>query len=263
MVHAPDSEEVADRAGRIGLVARGFVYCLLGVLALSLALGGTSQGDQVDQRGALEELAERPMGRPLLAALAAGFVAYALWRVLRAINGEGGEKPDAKSRTIDAAKVAVYLSFTYYAAKLALGDDGGDDRTEQEFTARLMENGTGRWVVGLAGVVVVGVGAYQCWRGVEQKFRKRLTELVGEERKAVVTVGVIGHVARGIVIGVAGALVIRAAVKFDPSQPVGIDAALKEVVSHSYGPALLSAVALGVVAFGLYSFAEAKYRAVS
>src|SRR5687768_8777784 len=98
--HEIDSDEVADHAGRIGLVARGFVYCLLGVLALALALGGTSQGDQVDQRGALKELAEKPFGKPLLVALIIGFLAYALWRVIRTVNGEGGKPPDAKGRII-------------------------------------------------------------------------------------------------------------------------------------------------------------------
>ncbi|MBA2280613.1 MAG: DUF1206 domain-containing protein [Actinomycetota bacterium] len=265
LTRSTDSEAVADGAGRVGLIARGFVYCLLGVLALVLAFGGTSQGDQVDQRGAIKELAEKPLGRPLLVALIIGFLAYALWRVLRAFNGEGHEEPDTKSRLVDAGKVVIYLGFAYSTFKLLVGDEGsGQQQAQQEFTAQLMaEQAWGRWAVGLVGGAVIGVGLWQCWRGVEQKFRKRLTELVGEERKVVVALGVAGHVARGVVIGVIGLLLIRAAVRFDGNQPVGVDAALKEVVSHSYGPFVLAAVAAGVFAFGLYSFAEAKYRTVS
>jgi hypothetical protein len=263
ITHAPDSEEVADRAGRIGLVARGIVYCLLGMLALALALGVTSDGDSVDQRGALKELAEKPLGPPLLIALIIGFLAYALWRVIRTVNGEGGKPPDAKSRTIDAGKIVVYLGFAYSTFKIVKGD-GGDDGREQEITARLMtDHAWGRWAVGLVGAGFVGVGLYQCWKGLRQKFRKRLNQVMGDERSVVVTVGVVGHVARGVVIGVVGGLLIRAAVRFDPDQPVGVDAALKEVLSHSYGPVVVAGVAVGLFAFGLYSFAEARYRAVS
>jgi hypothetical protein len=255
----------AEIAGRVGLAARGVVYCILGGLALSLALGDRS-GEQTDQRGALAELAERSWGKPALVALIVGFAAYALWRLVRAVHGEGTDDPGIGSRLLDLAKAAVYLGLAVSAVQLVRGDEdaaSSQREAQQSFTARLMgEHAWGRWAVGLAGVAIIGAGAWQVWRGLDQKFRKHLEESTGGTHPWVVTLGVVGHLARGAVIGVIGWLLIRAAVRFDPAQPVGVDAALREVAAAPYGPFLLVAVAVGLIAFGVYSFAEARYREV-
>jgi len=260
-----DADHGAEVAGRVGLAARGVVYCLLGALAFALAVGDRG-GEQTDQRGALAELAERSWGKPALVVLIIGFAAYALWRLVRAVRGEGTDDPGTGSRLLDLAKAAVYIALAVSAYRLLRGDEGaasGQQETQQGFTARLMADYSwGRWAVGLAGVAIIAVGAWQIWRGLDQKFRKHLEESTGSNHPGVVTAGVVGHIARGVVFGVIGWLVVRAAVDFDPAQPVGVDAALREVAAAPYGPFLLSAVALGLIAFGLYSFAEARYREV-
>lgn len=262
-----DADDWVDRAGRLGLVARGVVYCVMGLLAGALALG--ARGEQADQRGALAELAERPFGTLMLIVLVVGFVGYAAWRVARAINGEGGEEPSAGQRLLDLAKAALYLGLAYTAIRLVTGDTdssggtGGPDQA-QGFSARLMtEQSWGRWAVGLAGAAVLGYGLWQIIRGLTRRFRKRLNETFGTAHEAVITLGVVGHVARGVVFVVLGWLVVRAALRFDPNQPLGVDAAVREVVQAPYGPLLAIGVALGLIAFGLYSFGEAKYRQVT
>jgi hypothetical protein len=254
----------AERAGRVGLAARGIVYLILAALAVALATGERSE--QVDQRGALAELAERPGGKVALVALIVGFVAYALWRLARAFWGEGTDDPGIGSRVLDLARVVIYGALAVSAYGLLRGDQGAatsQHETQQGFTARLMADYSwGRWAVGLVGVGIVAGALWLIYKGVSQKFREHLQESFGPSRAAVVTLGVVGHVARGLVFLVAGWLVIRTAVRFDPAQPLGIDAALREVAHAPYGPALLAAVALGLGAFGLYSLAEAKYREV-
>jgi hypothetical protein len=254
-----------ETAGRFGLVARGIVYCLLGALAVALATGNRD-GEQTDQRGALEELSERSFGKVALVVLIAGFLAYAAWRFLRVFHGEGGDEPDAASRVLDLGKVVIYVGLAASAYGLLRGDESaasGQQEAQQAFTARLMTDYSwGRWAVGAVGAAIVGAGLWQVYKGLSRKFRDHLHESFGRSRAAVVTLGVVGHVARGLVFIVAGWLVIRTAVRFDAGQPLGVDAALREVVHAPYGPALLVAVALGLGAFGLYSFAEAKYREV-
>lgn len=266
-ITAPASDGTwVDRAGRIGLGARGVVYCLLGILAIALASGGRSGNEEVDQRGAMSELAERPLTRALLVAVAVGLVAYAAWRAMRMVRGEGNDPPDAGSRISDGAKVVIYGALAWSAVQLVRQGPAaeGSEEPGQGFTARLMtEQSWGRWAVGLAGAAVVVYGLWHCWRGVTRKFREHLEQMTSDEHTAVVTLGVVGHVARGVVFAVAGLLVVRAAVRFDPNQPIGIDAALKEVVGFSYGPILLAVIAFGLFAFGLYSMAEARFREVS
>jgi hypothetical protein len=259
-----DTEGWVERAGRFGLAARGVVYCVLGVLAASLALGDRSE--QTDQQGVLAEVAERSFGKAMLVVLIVGFVAYAAWRLARAARGEGGEEPNAGQRASDVAKAALYLGLAFSAVRL-LGGDGGSGGSQDQaktFSARLMtEQSWGRWAVGLVGAAIAAYGVWQIYRGLTEKFRKRLTETFGTGHEATVKLGVVGHVARGVVLIVGGWLVIRAAVRFDPAQPLGVDAALREVIDAPYGPALALAVAVGLGAYGLYSFGEARFRQVS
>ncbi|GAB3871622.1 DUF1206 domain-containing protein [Dactylosporangium cerinum] len=55
---------------------------------------------------------------------------------------------------------------------------------------------------------------------------------------------------------------MQAAVTNDPGKSRGLDAALHTLVAQPYGKFLLLAVALGVAAFGVYCFFQAKYRKV-
>lgn len=274
---APAGSAVVDRwverAGKVGLSARGVVYCVLAVLCVALAMGDRTE--ETDQRGALAELAERGEGRVLLVVLIVGFLSYAAWRLARAARGEGGEDPHVGKRLLDLAKVVLYVGFatsTYHLltddapAAGQPGSTGGGGGGEQVrgVSARLMqEHSWGRWAVGLVGVGVIALGAWQVHRGLSQRFRKRLEESFEAQHAATVKLGVIGHAARGVVIGVIGWLLIRSARNFDPAQPVGVDAALREVLHAPYGPVLAVAVGLGFGAYGLYSFGEARYRTIS
>ena len=265
LVSAAKRPEVGDwvaRAGRAGLAARGVVYCVLAALALALATGDRTE--ETDQRGALNELAERRHGAVLLVVLLVGFSCYAVWRLARAVRGEGGEEPNAGQRLLDLAKAALYLGFAASTVRLlAGGDDGSGGAAAQGITGRLMaDQSWGRWAVGLVGAGIIGFGVWQVVRGVTQRFRKRLAESIEAGHDATIALGVVGHVARGAVIAVAGWLFVRAARRFDPQQPVGVDAALREVLHAPAGALLGLAVALGLGAYGLYSFGEARYRHV-
>ena len=93
---------------RAGLVARGVIYAIVGVLAIELALGGG--GKTTDQQGALAEIARQPFGKLLLVAMAIGLAGYAIWRLVRAAIGHGpGSTDDTKTRIGGFVSGIAYL----------------------------------------------------------------------------------------------------------------------------------------------------------
>lgn len=261
---AAASSGAARRLARAGLAARGVEYLLLAYLAVSVAAGS---GQRADSVGALQAVARQPFGFVALVLLAAGFAGFALWRFLRAAGGrsEGSGLSPWARRSADVAAGAVYVALTVAAAGVLAGrgQSSGGDR-EQAWTSRLMQATWGRWLVGAVGLAVVGVGIGFAVRGLTQKFQEtlRTDALAPWQRRWFPRLGLVGYTARGVVFGLVGAFVVRAALLFDPNEPVGMDETLHEVARSPYGPPLLALTALGLTAFAAFSFVEARYRKV-
>jgi hypothetical protein len=242
------------------------LYALVGVLALKVALLG--RGQTPDRESALKTIADEPFGRFLLGAIAVGLAGYALWQLARAVLGgnlEGGEDESIWKRFGYAARGIFYGALFVTTTMIVLGaDEGGSKQEEDRATAYLLDLPAGPLLVGAAGLAFVGAGLWNVYRGVTTKFREKLKlrKLSDAEDKAYTVIGVVGFVARGVVFGLIGVFLIRAAYQYDPQEAVGIDGALAELAQASYGPLLLGLTAAGLFAFGLYSFVEARYREV-
>ncbi|HVQ92808.1 MAG TPA: DUF1206 domain-containing protein [Mycobacteriales bacterium] len=258
---AGDSKAM-DRWARAGIAARGVVYGLIGVLAIQLAVG--NQHRETDQKGAFQALAGQPGGKIMLWAVALGLFGYAIWQGTEAVWGhrqKSGRKRLAK-RVESAAKALIYLVIGALAVKVVTGSSsrsGGDT-----VTAKALGQTGGRFLVIVVGLVIVGVGAALTWQGVRSDFVKQLN-LAGlghSARTAVVVLGRIGYVARGLVFALAGALVVTAAVTFEPAKARGLDAALRTLAGQPYGPWLLGAAAVGLLCFGVYCLADARLRRI-
>lgn len=252
---------------RAGLVAKGLTYCIVAALAINVAVGGG--GDVEDRQGALHEVAQSSLGRILLAALAFGLAGYAVWRFTQALLGrtlETGERESALKRIGIAARGALYAWLAFVCAELVFDADepAGQGKDEKELTARVLDWPLGRWIVAAVGLAVLAAGAYNLYRGLSRKFRKDLKEgqMGGEERRWYSVVGVIGHMARGVVFVLAGFFIVRAAWEFDPKEAIGLDGALAKLANAEYGPFLLGAVAAGLFAYGLFCLVQARYRKV-
>ncbi len=256
---ASDSPVMAA-AARLGLAARAFVYLVIGWLAIQIALGHSSQ--QANQKGALADIAQHSGGLVLLWILGIGFAAYAVWRASEVAFGVAGEGKKAGPRVQSVVRAVVYASLSVTTFAFIAGRSRQGQAQQQETaTAKLMKHGYGRWLVALAGLIVVAVGVAMIIEGVTKKFEKhlRMNELHGATRTVVVRLGVVGTVARGVVFAVAGALGVDAAITFDPSKSTGLDGALRTLADRAYGPWLLGALAVGLIAFGLYGFAAARW----
>ena len=250
----------------MGLVARGVLYALVGVLALKVALLG--RGETPDRDTALRAIADEPFGRFLLGAIAFGLAGYALWQLARALLGgnlEGGDDDGVFKRIGYAARGVFYGALFVSTTMIVMGaDEGGDRQKEDKATAYVLDLPGGPYLVAGAGLGFVAAGLFNFYRGLTRKFREKLklVKMSKAEDRAYTVIGVVGFVARGVVFSLIGIFLLRAAYQYDPKEAVGIDGALAELAQASYGPFLLGLTAAGLFAFGLYSFVEARYREV-
>ncbi len=266
-------EDAADslwlqRLARAGLVARGLLYVVVGVLASQVAAGHDET--RADKQGALQAVVRQPFGRLLVLLLAVGFAGYAMWRFVEAAVGPADEVEDtAKARL---KRVGYFLRGGLYtllfasAVRLFIWSNSmaTSKTAEADWTARVLDWPGGMWLVQAVGLGAIGAGLYIGWRAVSGKFRKRLKalEMGPAVRVWVCGVGTVGNVARMLIALLIGAFLIAAARSHDPEQAVGIDGALRRLAERPYGSTLLVLVATGLAAYGVYSFAEARYRRV-
>ena len=153
---------------RAGFVARGIVYGIIGVLALDVAVG--HGGKLTNQQGALRAVEEQRFGNVLLTLLAIGLGGYSLWRLFRAILGHGPEGADRGLDRLGAlGSGIVYAVMCMIAIQLLVGSSGVTGSAEKTASGAFSWPG-GRWLVGIAGLVLIGVGVYQLIRGVRRKF---------------------------------------------------------------------------------------------
>jgi hypothetical protein len=247
---------------RLGLVSRGIVWLVVGLLAVQVARGSNTKADK---NGALHTIADQPFGHLLLVVLVLGFFGYAAWRLLEGTVGhldeEAGRKRWAKRGT-SLFRGAVYLGLAISTLKFLLSG-GGNDKT-QPLTARVMKAGGGRELVFAigAGVIIGGLG--MVLRAFQQKFEDNLDRggMPSWLRSGTRFVGTAGLASRGLVFALIGWFLVDAALRFNPDQAKGLDASLKTVGHEPFGRVLLLAAALGLLAFALWSFLEARYRRI-
>ncbi|HUB42586.1 MAG TPA: DUF1206 domain-containing protein [Streptosporangiaceae bacterium] len=252
----------AHGLARAGLVARGIIYILLGWVAVLVALGHGSH--EADQQGALQLLAGKPYGSVSLWLLGIGFAAYALWRLSEAAFGVAGDGNRAGPRLRSLARAVIYAALAYLTFKVLSGTQGSQSGQQQDFTAKVMQHPGGRWLVGIAGLVIVIIGLVLGMEGIRRKFMKylRTAQISPRTRRLIRLLGVVGTVARGVVIALVGIGVIDAAVSHNPATSGGIDKALLTLRNGPVGPILLLLVALGLIIFGIYGLCEARWRKV-
>jgi hypothetical protein len=247
---------------RAGLAARGVIYILIGWVAILIVLGHGPH--EADQAGALQLLAGKPYGTVSLWLLGIGFIGYALWRLSEAAFGVTGEGNGAGPRLKSLARAVVYAGFAYLTFKVIAGAASSQSQQQQDTTAKVMQHPGGQWLVGIAGLIIVIIGAALALEGLRRKFMKNLrtAQMSPRTRGVVELLGVVGTTARGVIFALAGVLVIDAAVTFDPSKAGGLDKALLTLRNQPFGDILLVLAAVGLAIFGVYGLCEARWRKV-
>jgi hypothetical protein len=201
----------------------------------------------------------------LILVLALGFLAYAAWRLLEAVLDPDDSGP--LKRVGQAARAALYLALFFTAVSMGFkGSDsgGGGGGRKHDVAAGLLGLPAGRLLVIALALAVVGTGLWNGYRAVTRGFEKQLkeAEMSETERTWTIRAGMVGHLARMVAYLVVGWFLLRAALRYDPQQPVGLDESLHAMVATSYGPFLLIAVGIGLAAFGAYQVMLARFREV-
>lgn len=255
--HAAQDSTVFRALARVGYAVLGVLHILIGAIAISIATGG---GGQADQSGAMEQIQQSPLGVFLLWIIVVGLFALAIWQIAEAFVERA---PDAKKKWAHRAKfvgtAAAYLAIAGTALVYALGGRSESSQSSQSLSATLLSAPAGVILLVLVGLVVAAIGIAFIVRGITRAFTKHLTLPSGTVGKGVVAFGVAGYVAKGIAVAVAGVLFIVAAVTHDPEAAGGLAAALRSLADLPFGAFVLWVVGAGLVLYGLFCFARARY----
>lgn len=261
-VRGDKGHDTLQALAAVGLIARGLVYGIIGFLAFKVAIG--AGGKTTSQSGAMQTIAREPLGKVLLVALAIGLGSYALWRVIDAVAGGRPDDDGALQRHVSAIGSAIaYAALCVTAIKILVGAHASSG-SPKPAAAGILGWPAGPVIVAIAGLVVIGVGVYQGYKGIARTFLEdSRTERMGQGTEAGFTaLGVVGHVARAVTFLLIGYGLIKAALDYSPKAAVGLDGALQKLAHASAGPLLLGIVAIGFIAFALYSIADARYHRV-
>ncbi len=269
--HVEDAVREASPAlralARLGFFSKGIVYMTVGVLALLAALD--RGGETTDQRGAMQTILQQPFGRTILAVGGIGLFGYALWRLIQAlfdpehVHGTGPKELARRGARFVSGVVYGGLGVAAWQMVLRGGDDGGGNRT-QDWTATLMAQPAGGWLVGTAGLVAIGVGVWQIYKAWSTKLGDKLMldKWSAPIRPWIIRFGRAGYAARGIIFCITGIFLLVAAKNHNAGEAKGVGEALQHIGGMSYGWIMLSAVALGLIAYGLFQLVEARYRKI-
>ena len=156
---------------------------------------------------------------------------------------------------------AATIALAVLAIKFATGSGRSSSQQQQQTTAGVFGWPGGRWWVALAGLALIGSGVYHVYKGVSKKFMKQIdtSEASPQATRVIERLGQVGFPAKGVALGLVGGLFGYAAITFDPSKARGLDGAMHTILSAPFGQWLLTLVALGIVAFGAFLFARARY----
>jgi hypothetical protein len=241
---------------RLGFGGSALVHLFIGYLAIRVAV---HQDAETDQAGAIAEIARLPGGMVLLWLAVVGFFALALWLVIQAALGIGYASKKRWVRSlVSVGKAVAYLALGLTALTFAQGGSSdASSSTEQASTGILALPG-GQLLLGLVGVIAFAVGVYLVAKGARRRFVNDIVLPSGASRRAVLVLGTVGYVAKGIAIAVVGVLFVIAAMIVNPAQASGLDGALKALAALPFGSAILIAIGAGLIAFGVYTFARAR-----
>ena len=246
-------------AGRVGIASRGIIYLILAYLAFDIARHGNAPA-QTNSTGALQELEARTGGKLLLVVLAAGLACYTGWRLFNAIAGPSG----AMKRFSSLAVGVIYAALCVRAVELVAGHPtgGGASSNPEPWIAKVMRWSGGTVAIEVVGVILIGAGLGLGAWGIFHRYERNLAlERLGERWRTVVKIlGGLGDVARGAILVLVGVYLVEAAVTSDPAHAKSVDQALRAMVHHSFGALAIALVALGLFAFGVFSFFDARLR---
>jgi len=270
-LHIPASRSGwVKQLAKFGLYANGTVYILIGTLAFMAAFGlkGKTTAN-AGKQSIFSFLLDQPFGKILVGLVVLGLICYAIWRFIQAIMDTDDEGKDAKGlakRLGYAFSGLVYGGLAFSGFKLLQGNaqsSGGN--SQQTLAETLLDKSYGQWVLGLIGLIIIGLGIYQIYKGLSGKFLKKIksAQIKSEWKDTLIRAGKIGYPARGIVWGIIGYLLLKAALNANAQEAGGTESAFQFLENSTFGSILLGAVALGLICYGIFMFVRGRYETIN
>lgn len=256
-------EKWFEKFARFGLVSKGVVYCLMGILSVLAAFGlAQKNGDKAE---AFKTIYSQPFGQFLLVIIGVGLLGYVMLRFFQAfkdIDNKGKDMKGVLDRVGYTLSAFLYLGIGAYALKLVVGGAGGGESDSRQFVvSKVLEYPGGQYMVGAASLIVIGMGVYQIFRGVTGKFMKRVNLYRSNMKDAFRYAGTTGYIARGIVLVIIGYFLLHAAWLSKADEARGTGAAF-DFLQNQFGSMMMALVALGMIGYGIFCFVKAKYQKI-
>ncbi len=249
--------------GQGGLIAKGFVYVLLGVLAFMAAfhIGGQQNAD-ADKAGVLQFLNDSFAGEWLIPILAVGLLCYSLWRFIGAAKFAKGENKKWKEIARYILSGIVYLSVAISAFRIGANQSRREEDSQQEFASELLSKPFGEWLLGIAALIIAAIGVYQIYYALSEKYKRHVQKMSLHTKASslMLTAGKTGYLARGGVWLIIAFLMLQAAFAASSAKAGDTGKAFDAIEGSPIGPFLPAALGVGLIAYGLFNFVRARYE---
>lgn len=251
-------------AARAGYAARGLVFLIVGYFAFRAAFAA---GEAMDTEDAIEVIAGSGFGALLLGAMVIALAAFCGWRLIQVLMDVDNHGTDAKGLFVRAGLAISAFSYgalAIFAVTMLIGSGGGGGGGggKQSVIAYAYEQGYGVWLTYLIAAGMAAAAIAHIVKALKAGFEKYMA--IPEDRRWLLKpVCQFGLIARAVTFVVIAGLLVTGAAGYSSGDTPGLDAALQEISGWSFGWLFLSLTGLGLIAFGIYSIAEAVYRRIN
>jgi type IV secretory pathway VirB2 component (pilin) len=258
------SRQWIEKLARWGYAAKGFVYVLIGILAVMAAIGQGGSGN-ASKQGAAQMIFDQPFGKFLAILVVIGIMGFVVWRFVQAFKSKSLGNSQNKvmlNRARYAISGVIYLAFAITLIRMIQGAGGGGNG-QQGMVAKVLQMDLGPLLVALTGIIVMIAGIYQWVRAYKEEYMKKMSfsGIGAHMRDTVRKIGKLGYAARGVVWLLVGFFLLLAGLNSDASQAQGQGGAFQTIEQWG-GSWVLLIVALGVVAYGVFMFFKSRYYQV-
>ena len=256
---AASNTKALDVVARSGFAVMALLHIILGAIAIALALGHPGEAEPT---GAIEQLAANPWGPALMWACMIGCAGLSLWQLSEAtLRARHLPRKERIGKLVSSGFLAIaYGSIGLSFGGFAVGLRGDSGESTRDVSKALLSNPFGGVILSALGLTVIGVGSYFVVKGLRRGFKEELFHFDGTRRgKVIDSLGVTGHVAKGIALFLAGLLFAIAAAKHTPEESTGLDGSLKALRDHAFGPYLLFAIGAGFICYGIFALVRSKF----
>lgn len=258
-VEEASDAKALDVAARSGFAVMALLHIIIGGIAIALAFGHPGQAEAT---GAIEQLAANPWGPAILWACVAACTGLALWQLSEAtVRARHLPHKERLGKLVSSGFLAIaYGSVGFSFAGFAVGSRAHSGDTTRDFSTALFNTPFGLPVLVAIGLTIMGVGVYFVVKGLRRGFKEELLHFDGTRRGRLIdSLGVTGHVAKGVALNLAGLLFVIAAGKHSPEESTGLDGSLKALRDHPFGPYLLVAIGAGFICYGIFALVRARF----